>query len=67
LNVHGFDVIHFAVVAEMIAAPVSALIARPNVTESIINAAVVADMAAPITIVIAIPAADVSPVSGRPK
>jgi hypothetical protein len=60
------DVIHRAVVVETITIPIAALVADANVTKPIVDAAVVADVASPIPIVITIAAAGIAPITGRP-
>jgi hypothetical protein len=55
------------VIVEPISAPIPALIAGADVAESIVNAAVVADMLAPKAVVVAIHAAEKSPISRRPQ
>jgi hypothetical protein len=66
-HVHIRYVVCRAVVMEAVPAPVPTLIAGARVSKSIINSAVIADMMAPESIVIAIPAAGVSPIAWRPQ
>jgi len=47
--------------------PIATLVPEPHITKTVIYAAVVANMATPISAVIPIPAAFVPPVSGRPQ
>jgi hypothetical protein len=56
-----------AVVVEAISVPITSLIANANVAESVVNAAVVAHMVAPKSVMVAVPAAGKTPVSGRPQ
>lgn len=51
----------------MIVVPVATLIAEADIAEAIVDATVVADVLAPITVVPAIPTAVPAPPSGRPK
>jgi hypothetical protein len=67
LDVIRADVIDGTVVVEAISPPVSALITGPGVTISIINTAVVADVRAPIAVVITVAVAAISPISWGPK
>ena len=68
VHIHIVDVhvVDGAVVVEPIVVPIPALIAHAGVAESIINAAVVANMLAPKAVVVAIHAGDKSPISRRP-
>lgn len=66
VNVGDGHVVDRAVVVETIAAPIPALISDACVTIPIINAAIVADMRAPIAVVVTIRATRISPVSRRP-
>jgi len=69
VNLHVGDryIVHRTVVVETVAVPVPALISDSDVSESVVNASVVADMPAPKAVVIAVPAADKSPISRRPQ
>ena len=67
LNVVRADVVDGAVIVEAISAPVSALVTGPGVAISIIDTAVVADMRAPVTVVVAVAVAAIAPPSGRPQ
>jgi hypothetical protein len=67
VNVGDGDIVDRTVVVETISTPVAALIADAHVAESIVNAAVVADMWTPISVVVAIPATDKSPIPRRPQ
>src|ERR1039458_7633176 len=67
LNVGDVHIVDGTVIVETISVPVPALIADSDVAESIVNAAVVADMSAPIAMVIAVPTADKSPISRCPQ
>ena len=66
LDVRDRDVVDRAVVIELVSAPVPALIPDPGVPVSVVDPAVVADMRSPVSIVIAIPSADISPITGSP-
>jgi hypothetical protein len=61
------DVVDRAVVVEVAAAPVAALIADANVAEAVIDAAIVADVGAPIAAVELIAVVTPAPVARRPK
>jgi len=67
LNVGDCYVVDATVVVEAISLPVPTLIPDSLVAVSIINAPVVADMPAPIAVMVAVPAADKSPISRRPQ
>ncbi len=67
VNVGDVHIVNGAVVVEPIVVPVPALITDAGVAESIVNTAVVADILSPKTIVVAIHAAEKSPVSRRPQ
>jgi hypothetical protein len=67
VNVGDVHIVEGTVVVETTAAPVPALVARASVAESIINAAVVADILAPEAVVVTIPAIVLSPISGGPQ
>jgi hypothetical protein len=60
-------VVDGAVVVETIAVPVAALVANADVAKTVVNAAVVADVPAPISVVVAVSATGVAPISGSPK
>jgi hypothetical protein len=66
-NVAGVYVVRRAVVIEAVSAPVPALIAGADVAESIINSAVIADVKAPVAVVIPVSAAGVSPIARSPQ
>ena len=61
------DVVDRAVVVEAIAIPIPALVTGSGVAVSIVDAAVVADVPAPIAVVVAIAVAAISPPSGGPQ
>ena len=67
VNVRSVDVVHRAVVKEMIAAPVAALVAESAVTEAVVNAAVEADMWSPETGVPEISTAAPAPIAWSPQ
>jgi len=67
LDVADAHVVDGTVIVEAISIPVPALIASADVAESIVNAAVVADMPAPEPVVVAVSAAGRSPVTRRPQ
>jgi hypothetical protein len=66
LYVAGVYVVDGTVVVEAISVPIPALITGSGVAVSVIDAAVVADVPAPVAVVIAIAMAIVSPPSGSP-
>ena len=63
---HVADVIHRAVVIEIIAAPITALIASAAIAVTIVHAAIEADIPAPIAMAESISAAKKSPIGRRP-
>ena len=67
VNVGDVHTVDRTVIVEAISAPVAALIAHPAVAEAIVDAAVVADILAPETVVEAIHACGESPISRRPQ
>lgn len=67
VNVGDGHVVHSTIVVETISVPISALVADADVAVSVINSPVVADVLAPVAVVIAVPSPDKAPISGRPK
>ena len=67
VDVSDVDIVDGAVIAEAISSPVPALIAHAAIAEAVVNAAIVADILAPKTVVEAIHSAEKSPISGRPQ
>jgi hypothetical protein len=67
LDVADVHVVDGTVIVEAISIPVPALIAGADVAESIVNAAVVTDVPAPESIVVAVSATGNSPVARRPQ
>lgn len=67
LNVHTAEIVDLAVVGELITVPVSALIADASVAHPIIDAAVEADISAPVAVNESVAAAVESPISRRPQ
>ena len=67
LDVAAVHVVDGTVIVEAISAPVSALVTGSGVAISIINTTVIADVRAPITVVVAIAVAAISPPSGCPQ
>jgi hypothetical protein len=67
LDVAAVHVVDGTVIVEAISAPVSALVTGSGVAISIINTTVIADVRAPITVVVPIAMAVVSPPSGCPQ
>ena len=65
-NARDVDVVDLAVVVEAVALPVAARVACADVAEAVIDATVVADLAAPVSGVPAIHIAGVAPVARRP-
>ena len=63
----GVDVIYSAVVIEVAAAPVTALVAEAYVAKTVVDAAIVADVPAPVTAVKAVTAMPEAPVAGGPE
>ena len=67
MDVVGVHIVGGAVVVESVSVPITALVTGAGVTVSVIDAAVVADVPAPVAIVIAIAVAARSPPSGSPQ
>src|SRR5580700_962739 len=67
VHVGDVHVVHAAVVEEMAAVPVAAFVAEAAVAETVVNAAVEADVRAPISGVPEISAATPTPVARRPQ
>src|SRR5580704_2489000 len=67
LNVGDVHIVDGTVIVETISVPVPALVANTYVAEPIVNAAIVADMPAPKAVVVAILAANKSPISWCPE
>ena len=61
------DVVDGAVVVEVASTPIAALVAVANVAKAVINPAIVANVLAPISGVIAVGIVPVSPVAGGPE
>ena len=65
---HGdVDVVYRAVVVEVTAAPVAALVAEADVAKAVVDAAVIADVLAPVARIKPIMVMPVAPVAGRPQ
>jgi hypothetical protein len=64
VNVH---VIETAVVVEVAAAPIAALIAETEVAEAVVDAAIVADVPSPVPAVKAVAVMPETPVAGSPE
>jgi hypothetical protein len=67
VNNRGIHIVNRAVVVEHIPVPISALITMAHITVAVIDAAIVADMRAPVSTVPAIATAAEGPVRRRPK
>src|SRR5215469_15388160 len=67
VDIGDVDIIHRAVVSEDAAMPVAAFIAIARVAEAIVNAAVEADVRAPVSCMPHIEAAAPAPIAGRPQ
>jgi hypothetical protein len=67
VNDGGVDVGDLAVVIELVVIPITAIIAAADIAVSVIHAAVVADVTAPIPLVPTITARIFAPVSWRPQ
>jgi hypothetical protein len=61
------DVIHAAVVEKVVAGPVTAAVALPTVAETVVDAAVEADVRTPVTFIPKVVAVTPSPVTWSPK
>jgi hypothetical protein len=66
-DVHIANIVHRAVVVKVIAAPVAALVTDAYIAEAIIDAAVEADITAPISMMKAVAPSRVAPVAGCPE
>jgi hypothetical protein len=66
LNVADVHIVDGTVVVEAVSMPISTLITNANIAKSIINSAIVADVPAPKSVMIAVSAADKSPIPWRP-
>ena len=60
------DIVVRAVVVEVAAAPVATLVADADISKSVVDAAIVADVGAPVATVKAIAVMVVTPVAGGP-
>src|ERR1035441_10196610 len=67
VNVRGVHVIHRAVVAEGSVIPISAFIADTTIAEAVVDAAVEADMRAPIAFIPGVGVAAPTPIPGGPE
>jgi hypothetical protein len=68
LNVRDIGhVVDGAVVVETISVPVAPLVAGADLAESVVNAAIVANVPAPISVAVAVSATGESPVARRPQ
>ena len=67
VNVGDGDVVHAAVVVEPVVAPVATLIAHTGIAVSVVDSAVIADVRAPIAVVISVASANPTPIAGRPQ
>jgi hypothetical protein len=65
-DVNVANVVDAAVVVEIVAVPVSALVAPAGVAAAVVHTTVEADVAAPVAVVEAVSAASESPIRGRP-
>ncbi|CAM4182024.1 hypothetical protein BOTU111921_15670 [Bordetella tumbae] len=61
------DMVDLTVVVEAITLPIAAVVSRANIAKAIIDAAVIAYLAAPITRVPAVDVADKTPITRRPE
>jgi len=66
LNI-AVDVVDRAVVVEVASAPVAALVAGADVSEAVVDAAIVADVAAPVSAIEAVAVIPEAPVAGGPE
>ena len=66
-DVNAAEIVHGSVVRKHAAAPEAAFIAGARVAEAIVDAAIEADLRAPVAIVENVTAADEAPVTGRPQ
>jgi hypothetical protein len=62
----GIDVVNRAVVVEVTAAPIAALVANTDVAKTIIDTAIVADVLTPIAGVKSVGVIRVAPIAGGP-
>jgi hypothetical protein len=61
------DTVHLAVVVEVAAAPITALVAEAHIAKAVVDAAIEANVWTPIATVEAIAAVPEAPVSGSPE
>lgn len=66
-DVDAADVVNGAVVGELIAVPVAALVADADIAKAVIDSAVEADVTAPVSAMETVAVVDEAPVSRRPK
>lgn len=66
-DMHVANVIDRAVVGKVIAAPVAALVTDAHIAKAIVDAAIKADIATPVSMMEAVAPSAVIPVSGRPE
>jgi hypothetical protein len=67
LHIGDRDVVHRAVVIEATTIPIAALISNADISEAIVDPAVISDIRGPIAVTIAVHAADKAPISRRPE
>ena len=67
MRVGHVDVIDRAVVVEVAATPITAFVAEAYIPKTVVDAAIVADMSAPVAAVKAVAVMIEAPVAGRPK
>jgi hypothetical protein len=60
------DVVHVAVVVEVVTVPIAALVTSSDIAVAVIHAAIKTDVAAPVAMVEAVSAAHKSPIRRRP-
>ena len=67
VNIRDVDVVHRAVVVEGSVVPISALIADAAITEAVVDAAVEADLRAPVAIIPGVGVATPAPITRSPE
>ena len=66
-DMHIADVVHGSVVGKVVPAPVAALVTDAHIAKAIVDAAIEADIAAPVSVMESVAPSGITPVSGRPE
>src|SRR6185437_9230962 len=67
VNHSGVHVVHTAVIGEAISMPVAALVAESDISKAVVDAAIVANVPAPVTAVESVAVIGIAPPSGGPQ